>query len=347
MPRKIKIQEMDCHNTSPHDTTTPPLQISVVKREVVASTGKRSTDDDDDESVLLLNKEVTLFDVLVKQRTGFKENMVTVYGSSAGSSGTTKSGVQILSPLCLVPEGIKYDVRGKTHIFDSVTHIITFIAYGDPEGVGKWSRGGVMSDFITMFGEDHGQPMKAKYGDMIGHLPLLIVKPGRTQLRAAHGIKLKESVEPITDYDLWRPILHAKFSCPSARDSLLETGMSYLIDKDSSCDEWGGKIVYPEPKHNTNGKCTCRSTPAKNCPLTKEHLKQKKAGTRTGGVLMGRNRMGKYIMAIRAEVRLIGGKRDAPAVGTGDQEDDDDVKEMQCGGGVAKKARKNDSTTTF
>lgn len=288
---------------------SPP---GTVKEEV--DTEKEGEDGDSG----LLDKEVASFDMLVKQRCGFEEDKVTIYG------GVVR---KILSPMCLVPEGIRYDVRGETHVFDSVTHITTFIAYGDPADVGKWCRGGVMSDFVAMFGEDHGLPMRTKYGDMIGHIPLLIVKPGRFQLRSAHGIKLKKSVESIVHYDLWRPILHAKFSCPSCRDSLLETGTSYLIDRDSSCEEWGGKIAYPEPKHTTSGKCTCRITPAKNCPLTKEHVKQKKTGTRMGGVLSGRNRMGKYLMAIRAEVRLIEGRE-----------------EHQDGGRAPKKAKKNGST---
>ena len=85
--------------------------------------------------------------------------------------------------------------------------------------------------------------------------------------------------------------MHAKFECPSARAALLETGSLYLIDKDV-CEDWTGKIVY-----------SSNDDPA----ATKTYNQLRKAGKRTNGVLTGKNRIGKYLMAIRSEVRLVTG----------------------------------------
>ena len=73
--------------------------------------------------------------------------------------------------------------------------------------------------------------------------------------------------------------------------------------------DWSGKITYQEPVHNSKESgCTCSSTGnPKSCALTKVYAANKKAGKRVCGVLTGNNRMGKYLMAIRSEVRLLNG----------------------------------------
>ena len=82
--------------------------------------------------------------------------------------------------------------------------------------------------------------------------------------------------------------------------------------------EWSGKITYPEPSHSRScikvEDCTCNVPNASQkkkhvCPLNKAYVTQKKAGQRTAGVLVGNNRMGKYLMAIRSEIRLLDKKR--------------------------------------
>ena len=235
-----------------------------------------------------LKAELAVFDQLVRKTEEFNEEEVGVYGAQTQR--------RILSPLCLIPEGIKYNVNGETHVFDTAQHIFSFLAYGVSDNVKVWTRGGVMSDFVTMFGDDTGTPMKDKYGDMLGHMPQLIVKPARAQLRAAHGVKIRDVREhSCTHFDFWRPILHAKFECPLARAALLETGSLYLIDKDV-CEDWTGKIVY-------SSNDASKDDPA----AAKTYNQLRKAGKRTNGVLTGKNRIGKYLMAIRSEVRLVTG----------------------------------------
>ena len=168
-----------------------------------------------------------------------------------------------------------------------------------------------------------GASMASKYGDMIGIIPQLIVKKGRSDLRASHGITIKsETIDKETEketmhYDFWRPILLAKFSKDGpSKDAILSTdATSYLIEKPTISPtpnmEWSGKIVYPEPVHDADPKsgCTCQSAtlPEKTCVWNKVYATNKKAGNRVMGVLQGNNRMGKYLMAIRSEVRLLNG----------------------------------------
>lgn len=232
--------------------------------------------------------ELVVFDQLVKKVDGFDEKSVTVYGNVGSPGDEARMNKRLLSQLCLVPEGIKYDVKGKTYIFDTVQHIACFLSHGVADNVDVWTRGGVMSDFVSMFGEDTGKPMKEKHGDMIGHIPLLIIKPCRAHLRAAHKVVMRDIPDQLCNhFDFWRPILHAKFACPSAQAALLETGVTYLIDKDF-CEDWTGKITYPRDEERV-----------------KEYNQQKRAGQRVNGTLVGKNRMGKYLMAVRSEVRLI------------------------------------------
>lgn len=261
-----------------------------------------------------IQKETSMFYELVKKVDGFNENQVIQYGM-----GCNLPNLRILSSLCLVPEGIKYTINGKEYTFDTTEHLYTFLMYGIPSNIKPWVRGGVLGDFIKTFGDDAGTSMITKYGDMIGIIPQLIIKKSRGDLRASHGITIKDSsVESTTegiDYDFWRPILLAKFSVDGmAKDAILGLDPThYLIEKTSvnlgNNNDWHGKIVYPEPVHDSTGGCTCANPkmPDKSCVLNKVYAANKKAGNRVLGVLEGSNRMGRFLIAIRSEVRLLSG----------------------------------------
>lgn len=312
-----------------------------------------------------LEEEVFAFDVLVKKKDGFNEDQVVLCSNSTSSSSLKKKeGMQqedwkILSNLCLVPEGIKYIIEGEPYIFDTAEHIATFLTYGIPDQVEKWTRGSVMSDFVAMFGEDHGIPMKNKYGDMIGHIPSLVINPARLQLLASHGIKTKIGTTIPLDYDFWRPILHAKFSEPSARKALLATGQLYILAtfsaqsslNNNNHEDFGAKITYAEPIHDQkiNPICTCiMTTNPKDCPLMKEFFKQKKSNTRRHGILQGKNRMGKYLMAIRSEIRLIDASSTSAVPGDGcdyhHHSQEKDKKDILL---KNKRQKKNSTTISF
>jgi hypothetical protein len=147
------------------------------------------------EEVLLLQEEVAKFDRLVKKRSGFNECDVVIYGKG-----------DILSPLCKVPEGIKFEIDSEVYEFDTAEHIHLFICYGCKSNIEKWTRGGgVMGSFMEAFGDDK---MEKKYGDMIGIIPQLLIQSHRAQLRSAHGIQIT-SVPQIDEskvdhYDHWR-----------------------------------------------------------------------------------------------------------------------------------------------
>jgi predicted NAD-dependent protein-ADP-ribosyltransferase YbiA (DUF1768 family) len=169
-----------------------------------------------------------------------------------------------------------------------------------------------MSSFSSVFGEDQGSAMEERHGCMVGLIPHLLVNPSRSQLRAAHGIELRSSRdESVSSYETWRMILHAKFAeGTAARAALLSTGDSYIIDREPGCDEWSAKVVYPSAP-STHGEgvegCTCSGVPGASsmCSLTREYNRAKRERTRVGGSLVGNNRMGKYIMAVRSEIRVL------------------------------------------
>ena len=115
-------------------------------------------------------------------------NQVELYGNVRSDTS------RILSSMCMVPEGIRYTINGQEAVFDTVEHVHAFLTYGVPSNLPKWVRGGVMSDFRTIFGDQAGGDMHAKHGgDMIGLIPKLIVKKERAHLRSAHGIEIKEA----------------------------------------------------------------------------------------------------------------------------------------------------------
>ncbi len=254
-----------------------------------------------------------MFYELVKKVDGFSENQVVQYGM-----GCTSPSLRILSSLCLVPNGIKYTINGNEYTFDTTEHLYTFLMYGIPSNIDPWIRGGVLGDFVKTFGDDAGASMVTKYGDMIGIIPQLIIKKSRSDLRNSHGIIIKETemdgVNDGIDYDFWRPILLSKFSVDGApKDAILSIDPSfYLIEKMAvngltNTNDWHGKIIYPEPIHDATGGCTCSGKNDKNCVLNKVYQANKKAGNRQNGVLEGLNRMGRFLIAIRSEVRLLNG----------------------------------------
>lgn len=267
-----------------------------------------------------ITTEVSIFDTLVKKTDGFNEKDGVVYYGMG--MAPVNHPLRILSNLCMVcGEGIKYTINGKQYVFDTLEHLYTFLVYGVPTNMDPWVRGGVLNDFVKTFGDDAGLSMVAKYHDMTGIIPQLIIKKGRADLRASHGILLKsEFVEQVDEttmhYDFWRPLLLAKFAHDGpAKDALLSTdATTYLIEKPAMAPpnmEWSGKIVFPEPVHDGDVKagCTCGDSDVatKSCMLSRVYMANKKAGTRVLGVLQGNNRMGKYLMAIRSEVRLLNG----------------------------------------
>ena len=223
--------------------------------------------------MLDVESEVSMFDALVKQTSGFREEQVAHYGIGH---------LDILSSACLVPGGgFEYSINGKSQSFETTDHLNAFLVHGTSGNVEPWVKGGVLGSFVQTFGDDAGGDMVAKHGHMVGIIPQLIIKNCRRDLRSSHGITIRESTgittttadDPNMQYCFWRPMLLAKFSVAGpAKDALMGTGALYLIDNDSSSTEWSGKISYPG---NHNDKCTCKSsvTNGKNkkagCPISK------------------------------------------------------------------------------
>lgn len=243
----------------------------------------------------LRQQAITEFESLVQQRSGFCRTSVLEYGNDKTDGGHPTT---ILSQLCNVPLGIPFDVNGHIYTFDTAEHIFSFLAYGVPENVETWTQQGKLGNFGSTFGDSHGMVMSTKYGDLVGHIARVVVQPCRADIRAAHNLQLRKTAPPplsstssaipsggsrsscsATDqhytYEFWRPILHAKFAPGTiAHKTLMDTSRKYLIDKDY-CARWTGQIVFD-------------------------------GGSSTDGVLLrGNNRMGKFLMAIRAELQLM------------------------------------------
>ncbi len=89
----------------------------------------------------------------------------------------------------------------------------------------------------------------------------------------------------------------AKFNIPRLRQLLMQTGSMYLLDKEdidkvhklseTSC------ILYTKPKKNA-------SSEEKNAY---DECKNNKC--RAKGILVGKNRMGRFLMAVRSELRMM------------------------------------------
>ena len=196
--------------------------------------------------MLDVESEVSMFDALVKQTSGFREEQVAHYGIGH---------LDILSSACLVPGGgFEYSINGKSQSFETTDHLNAFLVHGTSGNVEPWVKGGVLGSFVQTFGDDAGGDMVAKHGHMVGIIPQLIIKNCRRDLRSSHGITIRESTgittttadDPNMQYCFWRPMLLAKFSVAGpAKDALMGTGALYLIDNDSSSTEWSGKISYP------------------------------------------------------------------------------------------------------
>ena len=173
-----------------------------------------------------IQAEVAMFDDLVKKTSGFVEGDVKPYGLG--------SPLHILSSMGMVSgDGIKYKINNVDYVFDTVEHLVTFMSHGLPDNISPWIRGGILGDFVKTFGVDASVSMMTKYGDMVGIIPQLIISSSRKDLRACHGIGMRDGTQPLDmQYEFWRPILLAKYlPAGDARDALLCTGTSYLIDK--------------------------------------------------------------------------------------------------------------------
>lgn len=274
-----------------------------------------------------LAQEVDGFDRVVRRTAGFSEDEVVVCGAGDQSK-------RILSTYCAVPDGgIPFDINGTERRFDSAEHLALFLEHGAQSNVDRWASGGVMSTFEGVFGEEVGSSMKEKNGaDMVGIIPHLLIAPSRENLRSAHGIALRGSRdENAGTYNFWRPILHAKFAQGTvAREALLSTGMMYLVERGGGTStDMDGRINYPTPRHGDGvDGCTCQGPkPSKGCPLVRAYNQQKRDGKRENGELVGKNKMGKYLMAIRSEIRAMAMEEEGWDV------------PMQQGGGKQKKKR--------
>ena len=282
----------------------------------------------------LLQLQIDQFNALVLQTQNFREDETCCFGAAvipvhrdckggltdiAGGAITSATkhhahalhSVNALSNLCLVCDGIKYTINGKVHVFDTLMHLYCFLVHGVPENVGKWVKGGVMSDFVSVFGHDQGGVMRDRHGaDMIGLIPHLLVQKNRSQKRAQHGIVLRPVSVPAAtavSYSFWRPILHAKFAAEPQRFHLLNTGNTYLLDQDAT--PMGAypsvQLKHGDNKNHEGGRVTFSALKGSGHTGSAEYAQQKREGKREGGILTGTNRMGKFLMAIRSEVRLM------------------------------------------
>jgi predicted NAD-dependent protein-ADP-ribosyltransferase YbiA (DUF1768 family) len=270
-----------------------------------------------------LHEEVTNFTNLIRKQDGFQEENVFTFGDVHVEPN------RLLSNLALIEEGLPYVVDGTVKMFDSAQHLYEFLCHGIPDQVDMWTRGGVMSCFVNVFGEEKGHKMKeGPWQHFIGVIPFILMKPNQAALRASLGLELKRAVsltqqptaesvaatslgslgtdesvmhkrrESMDQYMLWRPVLLAKFSLPTFKHLLLSTHGKYLLDKEDrskmSDQSQGGCILYPKPKTKDAGK-----------EAKKRYEDAKKNMQRINGKLQGKNRMGRFLMAIRSELFMM------------------------------------------
>ena len=262
-----------------------------------------------------LHNEVTVFTKLVQQKEGFNEKQVFCFGDVEVAEN------RLLANMAFIEEGIPYTVDGVEKIFDTSQHIYEFLTHGMPDQVDKWARGGVMSCYVNVFGEEKGGKMKeSKWKDFLGMIPFILVKPNQEALRASLGLEIKSPSQQqqckqkgnrkmsMKDYMSWRPVLLAKFGkVEKLKDLLLKTQGMYLLDKDDpktvalneQKEEEGGSntgcIVYAKPSKKNDSKM-----------MQEAYEKAKKEGCRVNGKLIGKNRMGRFLMAIRSELCMMG-----------------------------------------
>ena len=263
------------------------------------------------------------FTRMVQMKEGFNEENVMPFGDVEDKDART------LSSLCMVEEGIHYDVDGVKKVFDSAQHLFDFLVHGIPDQVDKWARGGVMSCYSHVFGEEKGNKMKeSKWNDFIGIIPFTLVQPQHDALRISLGIELKrdspqcqslafKSAAPegtsrestasadatsntsqnpkYEHYHIWRPVLLSKFSIARLNKLLMGTGSLYLLNRDDvktiKDDSETGCIVYSKPRKSASEEDR------------KAYEEKRRLKCREGGKLIGKNRMGRFLMAIRAELR--------------------------------------------
>lgn len=257
-----------------------------------------------------LHAEVNRFTSLVGQKEGFEEKKVFCFGDVPIKEN------RLLSNMAFIEEGIPYTIDGVEKIFDSAQHIYEFLQHGIPDQVDKWTRGGVMSCYVGVFGEEKGGKMKeSQWKDFLGMIPFILVKPNQHVLRASLGLELRPqkksmSVEDggennilmsMKHYMHWRPVLLAKFGkVPRLRDLLLGTQDLYLLDKEDP------KTIARGGGENSNGGCIVYSKPKGSDTMKKEEYEQaKKEGRRVNGKLIGKNRFGRFLMAIRSELTMM------------------------------------------
>lgn len=262
--------------------------------------------------VQALHKEVATFTALVQKKSNFEENNVYAFGDVDVEPNC------LLSNMAFIEEGLPYTVDGTTKIFDSAQHLYEFLCHGIPDQVDKWARGGVLSCYIHVFGEERGKQMKeSKWKNFIGVIPYVLMKPNQKATRASLGLDLRDdnragnmatgtteaqqTVKSLDHYLKWRPVLMAKFNIPRFKELLVSTKDMYLLDsedpKSMTPDSKGGCILYPKPKKS-------KKDPQRN-QARAEYEKAKKEGRRVDGKLHGKNRIGRFLMAIRSELFMI------------------------------------------
>lgn len=254
--------------------------------------------------VQALHAEVMQFSKLVQQKTDFEESKVLCFGDVENNKEARQ-----LSNMAFVEEGIPYMVDGCVKLFDSAQHLYEFLVHGIPDQVDLWARGGCMSCYTHVFGEEKGRRMKeSEWKDFVGIIPFILVKPKNEALRAALGVELKQAKNASNkgcteQYMLWRPVLLAKYQgVKRLGDLLASTRGKYLLDKvdpsklkekqDADMPE-GGCILYAKPKKSAGAQAL------------EAYEEAKKNGNRTHGKLAGRNRTGRFLMAIRSEILMM------------------------------------------
>ena len=291
-------------------SSTPSLEANKKRKIQVSNVLKEACAKYHPSHVAKLHPEVNSFTRLVQKKDGFCENEVYTFGDiDVKKDPVGALPKRLMANMALVDEGIPYCVDGITKIFDSAQHLFEFLRNGIPGQVDMWARGGVMSCYVHVFGEDKGNRMKeSSWKDFVGIIPYMLVQPHQENIRMTLGLELRTDVKstglglgvpPNAShfYHLWRPVLLAKFTIPRLRKLLVETGSLYLLDKEDidkvKQDSETGCVVYPKPKKHASEEEKA------------EYERKRSAKCRIHGSLVGKNRMGRFLMAIRSELKMI------------------------------------------